>query len=71
MNEGLRSLRLLKVSKPIVLSLRTSIEHLSDFFNKVLKWESGETVALYAGFFLFYLSIFWDKNAILWYNNYS
>ena len=36
MNEGLRSLRFLKNSKAIVLSLRTSIEHLSDFFSKVL-----------------------------------
>ena len=37
MNEVLRSsLRLLKSSKAIVLSLRTSTEHLSDFFNKVL-----------------------------------
>ena len=36
MNEELRSLRLLKISEAIVLSLRTSIEHLSDLFNKVL-----------------------------------
>ena len=36
MNEGLRSLRFLKNSKAIVLSLRTSIEHLSDFSSKVL-----------------------------------
>ena len=36
MNEGLSSLRLLKIYKAIVLSLLTSTEHLSDFSNKVL-----------------------------------
>ena len=32
MNEELRSLRLLKISTAIVLSLRTSIQHLSDLY---------------------------------------
>ena len=36
MYEGLKSLRLLKISKAIVLSFRSSIEHLSDFFSKAL-----------------------------------
>ena len=34
MNE--KSLRLLKISKAIVLGLRNSTEHLPGFFNKIL-----------------------------------
>ena len=36
MKEGLRSLRLLKIAKAIVLSPCTCIEHLPDFFDNVL-----------------------------------